>query len=419
MNTGASWIPFHHDQQTLPSLFVNFAPCDHHGYTVKLTDLTRIWEETLSDVDISGRAEQDNCTINPAGDAKQLDILISKIKLACYRGPGTSIKLDCKPASDDLSLLLNVPLPAPLQPLSWRMNLSLADTAALTESVLFPLLSFAHTQKNDIKSLQTQLQQKDYVIGKLLDRMESANVRLDSAFLLPHVTVSKKVPQRELFAKHVPGLAVYRPDIGRDLATVNPSPEDVYAVLQDMPSHEAEALSIRAEQNWWRQIEDVSQGALLSSVPSSTPVHSNTNIIDSESAITESPPPLPPPDVKARPTQRKLGVLGGSRGRAQATNPNDVQKTVSSTDEDTSVPASANRSQPVPHISNMLTERLRPGKPEDHEREVKAGIANDDKPECSTRIRETSEERANTKREELKRQLEGTTKGPTKKKRKF
>lgn len=419
MSTETSWTPFHHDQQTLPCLFVNFAPCDHHGYTVKLTDLTHVWEETLSDVDISGRAEQDNCSINPAGDAKQLDILISKIELAFCRGPGTSIKLDCKRASDDLSLLLNVPLPAPLQPLSWRMNLSLADSAALTDSVLFPLLSFAHTQKNDVKSLKAQLQQKDYVIGKLLDRMESANVRLDSAFLLPHVTISRKVSQRELFAKHVPGLAVYQPDIGRDLATINPSLEDVCAVLQDIPSHKAEALSIRAEQNWWRQIEDISQGALLSTVPSSTPVQPNTNTIDpNESAIPESSPPLPPPDVKARPTQRKLGVLGGSRGRAQATNPDNAQKTVSSTDEDTSVPASAD-GRPVPHISNMLTERSRPEKPEDHEREVKAGTANDDQPERSTQTRETSEERANTKREELKRQLQGTTKGPTKKKRKF
>ena len=250
------WTTLQHGQEGLPWLLFKFTSSDSE-YEFSLTDLTHVWVEKLSAGEIASRAEETDCSISPGKDTDQLRILVNKIETALHNGPDTSVDFEPHVASDDLVILLRASLPTPLPAFIWRTFLSRAKAQELGTAIVWPLLQLASHQQENIRNLSTQLQHKDHVIGKLLDRMESANIHLDSIFLLPNLRPSKAMSPRDQFARHVPGLAIYQPDSKRECVGGDPSHDDLREILESLPDQQAHRTLDTQQVQWWRCITNV------------------------------------------------------------------------------------------------------------------------------------------------------------------
>ena len=203
------WRALHLKQESLPALFAchEFAAS---RYGVILTDLTNVWEERLEINEICDRAERDGCTINPRDDRQQLEILFRKIADTLDGLETTSMILGTNNNEHQLILRISAPLPAPLPEFTWQIKLEKKDGRALTCNVLCPLLLNLHQKQQTIERLHRQLQDKDHVIAKLLDKMESSTTDLREVFPgTSGVRIRKGMSQRTQLARHVNGLAPF------------------------------------------------------------------------------------------------------------------------------------------------------------------------------------------------------------------
>lgn len=242
------WKVLNHGYTGLPKLSTKFTASED-GYIIYLTDLTHVWKESLSAAEISRRAEKDCCSINPADDTSQLRILLTKIESALHGGEGTSVHFESKNVADDLHIVVTAGLPKPLAPLVWHTQLQRSAPSELKTAIVVPLLRLAQEQYAESQRLLMELRNKDHVIDKLLDRMESANVHLDSVFLLPNMKYSKKVSQREQFASHVPGLAVFKTYSKLSEMDDPPSSEQLFEVLEKVDHNDTSVMP--AKDGWW------------------------------------------------------------------------------------------------------------------------------------------------------------------------
>ena len=75
------WKHLHVSSGQLPPLLIK-AAFGKHGYSIKLTDLSRIWAETQSRDEIITRARKRNCSIDPGEDGSQYNLSLDKLKSA-------------------------------------------------------------------------------------------------------------------------------------------------------------------------------------------------------------------------------------------------------------------------------------------------------------------------------------------------
>jgi hypothetical protein len=75
------WKHLRQNDAQLPSLLVK-ASFSKNGYSIRLTDLSRIWAEELDKAEIISRARARNCSIDPGEDAEQYDIFNEKLQSA-------------------------------------------------------------------------------------------------------------------------------------------------------------------------------------------------------------------------------------------------------------------------------------------------------------------------------------------------
>lgn len=167
--------------ERLPPLLYQYTPTTK-GYQVYLTDLTNVWSEQLGFKEILRRAEDESTTIDPNDDPDQFDVLLGKIGEALQRGPGSNITLSAGSRVNSLELLISIKLPAPLQPLRWTIYLSKESPAVSTSLLLIPLLKEEADWTGRQQALIDQLKQKDWVLGKLFDKIESLGLDLSTLF---------------------------------------------------------------------------------------------------------------------------------------------------------------------------------------------------------------------------------------------
>ncbi len=195
--------------KTLPLLLVK-CQFENAAYTIHLTDLTYVWSETLDRRQIIRRALNDDTSIDPSEDAGQLKILLKKLEEALQGEQQTSLELE----SDvkDKSLLLNAvaPLPAPLRPLTWAIHLEPSSQETVTSELVLPSLNVQLMQRCQVSALLGQIKEKDHVIGRLLDKLESSGVELNSVFPgTAGYKHGKKGSERANAAKYVKGLGAF------------------------------------------------------------------------------------------------------------------------------------------------------------------------------------------------------------------
>lgn len=202
------WHRLRPEQEDLPPLLFHYS-CARSGYEVYVTDLTSIWSERLSRQAILKRADETSTTIDPSEDPGQLDVLLAKIGEA-LRGDGGDATLNSGPHADSLELTTKTKLPAPLRPLRWSFVLSKEDQSSLTSQLLLPLLREEAGWESRQRALLDQLKQKDWVLGKLFDRVEALGVDLGTVFpSAAGLRHARKGGSRSEAAKLIKGVAPF------------------------------------------------------------------------------------------------------------------------------------------------------------------------------------------------------------------
>jgi hypothetical protein len=245
----------------LPALLISTA-FRSDSYAVHLTDLTHIWSESLDRRDIFRRSQAENTSIDPR-DGDQLHVLLDKIRLGIEGGRDTSLTLA---VNDDagrpgVTLSITVPLPGGLAPLEWPVNLTAASQFLLTDQLMIPLLEAQQMRMREMASLADILREKDHVIQKLVDNLESQGIQLGQVF--PHaVGKSARKIDRKKAEEKVKGLRLFDIEAWRqglekeESRDIGQLAEQVFKI--DGPSDldiKQTANILKGPDNWWESIK--------------------------------------------------------------------------------------------------------------------------------------------------------------------
>lgn len=228
-------------------------------YNVLLTDLTYIWTESLERKQIVKRALTIDTSIDPSESTDQFSLLLRNLQKSLDGAKGTKRSLKIGDTSEQLVLSTSTQLPGSLDPLEWPVYLTYAPQNMLTKELLLPCLSQQFVNKVKIDSLLHILKDKDHVIEKLTDRMQSDGTDLSIVF--PGAAELKSKTRRnirESAAKSVKGLGEFDEEHWRkNLAIKLGSSADLSEIVSRvfLPSMTDE-LEVRLSNDhgmWWHQ----------------------------------------------------------------------------------------------------------------------------------------------------------------------
>ncbi|KAK3676664.1 hypothetical protein LTR78_003439 [Recurvomyces mirabilis] len=294
----ASWKSIRLPQDNLPHLLVK-ARLDPTGYTIHLTDLSRIWSETLTKREVERRAIKEDCSIDPGEDDQQYSILLDKLRSTLTQQDNTTLTLKPAQQADGLLLDLSAPLPHPLQPLKWTIHLTLQPQPQIATQLIHPLILLSQTQHSQTHHLiHHELSEKDRIIAKLTDRLETSGNDLTTVFPgVSHVKLSRRKTQREQLARYVRGLGDFDEglwrqqvkDAHREDGAGSVGLEAMEGVLSELPEAVTEGEAEYA-QEWWKTLDE----SRISQKSNSHPAGTTNGPAKQGSA---RPTPAPPADT--------------------------------------------------------------------------------------------------------------------------
>jgi hypothetical protein len=242
----------------LPPLLIK-ATLEKHGYTIKLTDLSRIWVETLSRDEIITRARRRNCSIDPGEDSSQQKIFLDKLQSALNQHVKTNLSISAT-NDDKLRLHLEASLPSPLPTFEWEVDLERSHDSDLSAELVSPLLHQAHILNHRMELLIAELQAKDNIITKVIDRLETSGHDLTAVFPgASKVKLTRSTSQQEQLARHIRGLGKFDEEAWKaqlstanDTAVLPQSAEDT--IFASLPHPSANHYDTNQATDWWQQI---------------------------------------------------------------------------------------------------------------------------------------------------------------------
>ncbi|KAL8713329.1 MAG: hypothetical protein Q9220_002528 [cf. Caloplaca sp. 1 TL-2023] len=472
----SGWRLLRHDpsNRSIPRLLIKHS-IGVSTYEIWITDLVNIWTEKVDQRALIQRAWHIETDIDPV-EADQRQMLLRHIQESLNAEPGTNLTLLRSEESKGLLLMAHCPLPKPLKPLRWPFHLMAASQNSLADELILPLMCVQLTTHTNSASLLSLLSEKDYVITKLVDKLQSAGVDLGKVFPGAAPSKSSRKPNsREEISKSVSGLAAFDQDQWRleracDTAIFN----DCDGLLSQLFAH-GKSLApslIKGKVDsraWWEELS-----AEVPHIHGEThgPLDNNSPSPDGkESRTPKEPSRVHPVKPSTSPKQIVLPERGSnSKASTPETLTGDSSLDASDDDLNSMQPVDKNKkpgSVPVsrrsstssasttssPEPSRVASKQtsLKPegvlGKlggdsgPESPPKKPKlgqiGGLKPLDKPlnlppnpserkgrpekksKSPSPPRETSQERADKKREELKRQLEEKSRTGVKKKRRF
>ncbi|KAM0706591.1 hypothetical protein Q7P35_005918 [Cladosporium inversicolor] len=249
------WKHLRQNDAQLPSLLVK-ASFGKNGYSIRLTDLSRIWAEELDKAEILSRARARNCSIDPGEDAEQYDIFNQKLQSALQQHGNTTLALSTM-KNGNLKLHLEAPLPSPLPTFEWEMDLKQMSDRSVEVDLVSPLLQKACLLERHIQLLIAEIQAKDKVIGKITDRLETSGHDLTAVFPgVANVKTTGNKSKREQFARHVRALgefdeASWSAKVATDNDGLPVSDDSADVILASLPPVNAEK---ETHLDWWRKI---------------------------------------------------------------------------------------------------------------------------------------------------------------------
>ncbi|MCJ1309441.1 hypothetical protein MMC25_003101 [Agyrium rufum] len=484
MTTVCEWqkLPVRQSPHQLPLLYrAAFGLSD---YDLMVTDLKSIWLERLSRKDVIRRAFDLSSSIDPSEGPDQLRLLFLKLQAALGGEDGSElVVLDRSEAGTSMKIDAKIALPYPLEPLVWNFAPERTDRVSVAHELIVPTMSHLVASRRHVQMLVSQLEEKDRIIGRFLDKFQSIGIDLNAVF--PNMTTKgSKSMSRESAMKGVIGLRPFDENAWREgteaqvpsnftiseiLGKVlpldrkiihDPLPQSNHLKPSDTtPSNSRAAKEIEqiristsgspvTEDGFQRQTTPERRADQVSSSDSSLKSHRNaerllikpskdedgdetTDSSDSEDLDQVATPHVAEEHSSAQSSQtnlpnrsaKRIGVLGGNK--AEETLPpqleNDARSPVKPAGQ-----AKLGRIGGTKAVSSLRTNTtVSSGS--------RATIPSIEKPRSDypilthsskipsppTRKRETSEERANRKRAELKKELDDRSKAPIKKKRRF
>ncbi|RHZ68107.1 uncharacterized protein CDV56_102460 [Aspergillus thermomutatus] len=183
----------------------------------------------MSRQDILNRADEDATTIDPSEDPDQFEVLLGKIGEALSSEPESTASLEHGLREDSMKLTVSTKLPAPLRPLIWTIYLSKEPQSSTSQHLVLPLLRAEAGWESRQRTLLDHLSKKDWVLGKLFDKIESMGMDLSTIF--PGITGLRKAHGDTLLsqaAKYIKGVAPFdEPEWLDEVA--KSSPDSVFA----------------------------------------------------------------------------------------------------------------------------------------------------------------------------------------------
>ncbi|KAL4763960.1 uncharacterized protein BDW70DRAFT_171971 [Aspergillus foveolatus] len=202
----------------IPPLLYKFSPAST-GYELYMTDLNSMWSEHLDREAILKRAEEDNIPIDPSEDLDQFKVLLTKIQEGLQSGPGSKVSLQPRTRGRGHTLELKVTskLPAPLEPLVWKVFLSKEAQSSMTRHLLLPLINAEAEQEARQRSLIEELNKKDWVLSKLFDKFETLGIDLTAIFPgASGIRAGRKGLTLTEMGKYIRGLAPFEEESWRE-----------------------------------------------------------------------------------------------------------------------------------------------------------------------------------------------------------
>ncbi|RCI13007.1 hypothetical protein L249_0460 [Ophiocordyceps polyrhachis-furcata BCC 54312] len=462
-----------------PALLVS-ARVAASSYVVRLTDMANVWEESLSSDGICARSTAENTSIDPSDTPENMARFLASLVSALdpLRPGHGDTSLCLTPASgrdDDGGLVLTVTCPLTgFAPLTWPIHLTKCPPSAVATHLVLPLFRSHHAGQLVIESLVQVLGYKDAVIAKMADKLEALGTGLEQVF--PSLLGRSKVTRSAAGGK-VKGLAPFdRAQFGLG-STEGSARLQALAGLGDghfasegwwrdfgksrkHMSHDGASLPYSAKATGQ---DGDNEFQVQATPPGLASVAEPSGDNQAESLIPDSYPTAfaPPPThhVPEKATSTFLGTIGGKTSTistAQAKGSEsavDDSETASEASDDDATASAGSDACPSSSAANAATTDVKrgvigsiggkrvveecPGASHDRNPSRKVGVIGGigrsppSKPwqeeidrgslKVSNDVhRETSQERADCRREEIKRDLERkAASGPAKKKRRF
>lgn len=262
-----SWKPLDLRSRTgdLPPILVK-AEFTTNSYAIFITDTTHIWHEELDRRGIIRRALDENTSIDPSEDPDQMRQFLHKLRLAVEGDHGTSLRLEASgkqtagQTAKELLLTLTAELPHGFEPLTWPVQLRLQEQTTHTIQFIMPLLKAEYAHLHELDSLVDVLKDKDHVIQKLADKVETMGAELGTIFAGASKRGGKVT--REWQEERIKGLRPFdRDSWKKSLKNRSEAGTSLHEAVQsiftgntgDFSTADAELGS----QDWWNKLEDL------------------------------------------------------------------------------------------------------------------------------------------------------------------
>lgn len=213
-----SWRPFPVSHRSIPNLLVSASfSTSPVSYSIHMTDLANVWRESLDRKAILLRCLQENTSIDPSDDPENFKELLRWIEAAfdsdSPNHADTALALSSTGPTDgatpaDLLLDVTCILPAGFRPLKWPIRLKHGGPAALVADLVLPLVQAHLTRSQEVEALLGIIREKDGVISRVVDKLESTGARMEHVFSALVNTGKKKIT-RAVAEARVKGLAPF------------------------------------------------------------------------------------------------------------------------------------------------------------------------------------------------------------------
>lgn len=263
MTAHPSWRLLPVAASDIPTLLVS-ASFAADSYSVHLTDLVNVWEETMERKPIVKRGLVEDTSIDPSDSPDQLRRMLELIRAAFDPADDEHANTSLNIGSDkDGALLIHVTcvLPKPLKPFRWPMQLLKLPPAALATKLVLPMVMAHEARVRDAENLMAALREKDAVINKLVDKLDATGIGLEHVF---NTLPGKRKTSRSAAEERVKCLAPFREaEFQAKSAELHP-PSDLGDVptllarvfggpgMKSAPSMDLEASSLLND--WWTKL---------------------------------------------------------------------------------------------------------------------------------------------------------------------
>ncbi|KAL4749662.1 XRCC4-like factor-domain-containing protein [Aspergillus terricola var. indicus] len=327
----------------IPPLLYKYSPAST-GYELYMTDLNSIWSECLDREAILNRAEEDNTPIDPSEDLDQFKVLLTKIQEGLQNGPGSKVSLHPRTRGRDLTLELRVTykLPAPLEPLVWKVFLSKEAQSSMTRHLLLPLINAEAGQEARQRSLIEELSKKDWVLAKLFDKFETLGIDLTTIFPgASGIRAGRKGLTLTEMGKYIKGLAPFEEESWREEIFKSSSGSalstNIVAELSEGSPHSTQLGLLKLPPDGWWEGLTVTNNATSSTPPNDNKKPTSNPSADSLETDTDAGSETGVDEFERQETPPSLKKLSGSPQKSSCAR-KDENEEAQSEDEEASSP---------------------------------------------------------------------------------